>query len=88
MTHWNDGAEWLQCEDDFLAENRLTMTMERLSQRLGRSPDAIRVRQFRLDLTKDLFDRIPSPTEEEMAAMMARTGEELMARVREDIARG
>ena len=88
MTHWNDGAEWLQCEDDFLTENRNTMTMERLSQRLGRSPDAIRVRQFRLDRTKELFDRIPSPTEEEMAAMMARTGEELMARVREDIARG
>ena len=88
MTHWNDGAEWLQCEDDFLTENHNTMTMERLSQRLGRSPNAIRVRQFRLDLTKELFNRIPSPSKEEIEAMMERTGRTLMARVRENIARG
>lgn len=81
MTHWNDGDEWLQCEDDFLSENRHTMTMERLSQRLGRSPDAIRVRQFRLDRTKELFDRIPSTTEEEtIGEWIARTQKPLIER--------
>lgn len=88
MTHWNDGAEWLQCEDDFLSENRHTMTMERLSQRLGRSLVTVRARIHRTDLARRLLTRVPAPTEAEIEAMMERTGRTLMARVREDIARG
>ncbi len=88
MTHWNDGAEWLQCEDEFLSENRRTMTMEHLSSRLGRSQDTILVRLRRIDHVDQLFDRIPPPPEAVIAEVMARTEDALMARVREDIARG
>ncbi len=84
----NDGAHWLPCEDDFLRENRSAMTAVAMSERLGRSVVTVRARIHRTDLARRFLTRVPAPTEAEIEAMMERTGRTLMARVREDIARG
>ena len=41
MAYPNDGLPWLQCEDEFLRNNRPTMLVGELSERLGRSPESI-----------------------------------------------
>ena len=57
----NDSLTWLPCEDEFLARNRGSVTMDVLSTRLGRSPKAVQQRAMDIGLTKAMALKTGAP---------------------------